>query len=227
MIKKSLMFLFIGLLFSSFLISAEAIYDDEGNRLPDIEEGLAAANSGTFVGIIKGVFSSAYYKVVKPLVVDTIIYPILGVEEGEGALKSFFFFGFIGFVSGLVSLFLLRISIRFFNGSFVETFLNQIGIRGIFGASGAFGFLYGVFMLIPVVNRVLEIVTLQIFTHLLPDAWTEFATRTVLLSLTIIILLLLPSIIEKLWISKIRLENIEALHKEVAMKEAQRAGFHP
>lgn len=209
--------LFSGILFISGIIG------------PGSLESVDKSGDKGVIDTIKGLFSDGYYKFVKPLVMDTIVYPLIGVKEGEAVAKSFSFFGLIGFLAGIISLgllYLLNLS-GFFSNTFINDFFQKVSLFKIPIFAVVFGVFYGVLMLVPILNRALEIVSLQIFTYLLPDNWAEFITRTFLLSLTIIILFLLPSIAEKLWISKIRMKNIEALHKEVAMKEAQRESFKP
>jgi len=157
---------------------------------------------------------------------DSVIYPVLGIREG-GAFVSFFIRSFgAGFFAGLIAFVILNllVSSEILENSFLSKIFQEEGFvanfvnRKIPYVSLVTGFVYAVLMSIPVLNRFIEIITLQIFAHLLGGA-AEFFVRLLSLSIIIIILFFLPGVIRNILDWKKKAKEEEVLRK-AALKEA-------
>ena len=217
MVKKGLVILLVFLLFTNLVIISVVMAEEENGYKYNPNDNWLT-NSFSFVKENTRVVWQPIFNQV-----GVSIKTFLGVRSFLGIVGSFFYFlsqgviaGFI--LSGFVYLFFSLISSSKNIWNFIVLGIIDHPIRMPF----LIGIIYAVIMSLPVINRFIEVVTLQIFTFPL-DNISEYFLRTLLLTIFIILIIFAPAIALALKEAREKAKTIKATHEVVRAIEVQRA----
>ena len=216
MVKKGLVILLVFLLFANLVITSFVMAENENGYKYNPNDNWLT-NSFSFV--------KENTRVVWQPVKDQVggeIKTLLGVRNFGELIGSFFYFLLQGVIAGLILygfIFLFSSLVSSFN--IFETLSIWI-LSNPLKSSLGIGGLYAITMSIPVINRIIEVVTLQIFTFPL-DSLSQFVLRTLLLAVFLILVIFAPAIALALKEAREKAKTIKATNEIVRAIEVQKA----
>ncbi len=236
--KSSRLFLIISILvlfiFSGFLVVAQTEYfgdaDNtaiENNGIPSPEKDKEVVDGERESNLFTSSFNWIKEKInsTRNKAYETS-RELVGVRTGWNFLLSFFWFFLQGLIAGVILLFINYFFINLIllntvERPFIVNILNKKPLISIV----LIGILNAALMSIPLINRVIETITLQIFAFPL-GPFSEFFIRTLLLTIFLVIIIFSPAIYLALRDMRERAKTIKAIHDAAAgvaiMREAGR-----